>query len=112
MWVVKIITIFVKWLLFGILLPCFGLSEKWTKRNFNVSQEVVWFLAFELILQATVQFFITSVYVQPLLQYLLFKMYKFQLQTYSKKPTVRAPDESTAVTINFLSVVTYLLYIT
>lgn len=111
MCVVKIVSILGRWLLFGLILPCLGFDESTTKRAFNVSQEVVWFLAFQLVLQVTVQFFPMSVYIQPILQYILFKMYKFQLDTISKKPTVRAPDESTAVTINLLSVVTYGLYI-
>jgi len=38
-------------------------------------------------------------------------MYKFQLLGFSKRPTVKAPDESTAVAINILSVLTYFLYI-
>ena len=54
MWVIKILTIFGRWLLFGLILPCLGVDETRTKRSFNISQEVVWLLAFQLLLQVTV----------------------------------------------------------
>ena len=43
MWVIKILTFLLKWLVFGLVVPLLGFDGK---REFDVSQEVVWFLAF------------------------------------------------------------------
>lgn len=59
-------------------------------------------LNFNLILSVSAVFFPVTVFLAPVLKWLIFKVYYLQLEGYSLNPEIKAADESTAVLINLI----------
>ena len=101
--------IFVKYLVFGVLLKSCGFSN-W-RREFLVAEESMKIVSFQLNVYFLRLIFPPIFVVQPLMYLIIFKAYKLMLQRFSIKGNENAADESTAVFIYFIGWFTNIIYV-
>lgn len=76
---------------------------------FDIPIEIVWCFTIQLQLNFVILYYPSTVLIAPLINYLVFKAYRFKLLKNSLRPDVNSQDESTAVYLYGIQLFTYSL---